>query len=665
MLRGAILILFAIRVTWTHPAEEIHLPDIAPTSPQAINNLQVAESQHQPRLIANAQANDLEKTIAEVQQLIKENPSYPKLTRGEIIDIIENLTRTDPEVAKKFNRNNGKKAIMVVMPYTPNGNEMEDLYTKPPVTHIIGNSSTTKKPDVKKEHQVKKKPFVEVENLPLADLFPNIQTNSPLEDAIPVVKPLPPPNKPLRRRRPELTTPASLTTTTTVSTTLSTTPERRTYKRRRTTTTTPVPHYYNHRYPDEDPPIFENKKIVPNSGLTVVNAPDLAVEEAPITKKPVPQKSRRRTTRKPIVEVINVPGDLRNVIKDLELGPNDLDLQKTHAVTTRSTAATFTTPPTPLSSTAIPDVSNVADTLTPEMKDLLMNFGLIPNPNEKIPEEKPKESYSVQPERVEIDPEAYVGFKPLPDTAPTSDDMEAFLASFGLGRSARKQKSASPSEPAEDGYNLDMIPESLRGVISDIGLKQKQDRRLRSDDVQKVIDKHVFNPEETNAATEDELKKLNKLLDVIRQLEKQQNGTSSMEDMKQADIDNIKELVNSLNNDKFVPLDEQSAPNPLNFDYGVSKNEVKRQENSSAPEEASKQESPSISDLEASFGGAKEVEPAATTLPPPATPKYNGFYTLVDWNTFLDIDNQKGRRVNLRFQPKVGDPKRFLSVSVP
>ncbi|KAH0821735.1 hypothetical protein MTP99_013964 [Tenebrio molitor] len=42
-----------------------------------------------------------------------------------------------------------------------------------------------------------------------------------------------------------------------------------------------------------------------------------------------------------------------------------------------------------------------------------------------------------------------------------------------------------------------------------------------------------------------------------------------------------------------------------------------------------------------------------------------GFYFLLDWNSFLDIDDQLGRRVNLRFQPKVGDPKRFLSVSVP
>lgn len=649
MLSGLLLLSLVIQVSWCYPSDaEVRLP-----STQALkSSSETSEGQKRPRSIDKSETavNNLEKTIAEVEELIKSNPGYPKLTRGEIIDLIENLTASDPALAKKFGnvRENGKRALMVVMPFTPDGkNEMSDIYTKPPVTHIIGTTSSTTVPP-KKEHIKKKKPFAEVENIPLADLFPNIQTNSPLEDAIPVVKPLPPPNKPLRRRRPELTTPASFTT----STTSKPTTGRRTQMRRRTTT--PVPQYLNHKYPEEERRTTEEPKVVPNSGLTVINAPNLSAEASNVVKKPTRKPShKRRTTQKPFIEVINVPGDLKNVIRDLEISEalnsekyyNDQSVSKS---TTPSTTTTVTT------STAIPDVSSVADNLTPEMRDLLMSFGLIPNPNEaSLPL---KENIPLEPEVPEVNSDSYAGFKPMPDNAPSRDDMEALLASFGLGRSARIQKTSTPT-PEGDGFNLDMIPESFKGVVEDIGLKGKQSRRLRTSTVQKVQDKHVFNPEENAYASEDELKKLNKLLDMIKLLEKL-NSTDSVEEMKGIDIESLKELVGSLNNDKFVSLDEQGAPDPLNYDTGLIKNEVKRQESTTA--KAATEEKPSVADLEDSFGGTN----AETTTSRPA-PKHNGFYYLVDWNTFLDIDNQKGKRVNLRFQPKVGDPKRFLSVSVP
>lgn len=63
------------------------------------------------------------------------------------------------------------------------------------------------------------------------------------------------------------------------------------------------------------------------------------------------------------------------------------------------------------------------------------------------------------------------------------------------------------------------------------------------------------------------------------------------------------------------------------------------------------------------LGGSSEA--ATEALPETTTVKRSGFYYLLDWNTFFEIDDQKGKRVNLRFQPKVGDPKRFFSVNVP
>lgn len=78
--------------------------------------------------------------------MLKANPTLPRLTRGEILDLLENITKTDMEKNTLKNTNQeakerDPKAIMVVMPYTPsNGNDgsIQELYTKPPVTHIVG-----------------------------------------------------------------------------------------------------------------------------------------------------------------------------------------------------------------------------------------------------------------------------------------------------------------------------------------------------------------------------------------------------------------------------------------------------------------------------------------------------------------------------------------------
>ncbi|KAI5638912.1 hypothetical protein NE865_08478 [Phthorimaea operculella] len=71
----------------------------------------------------------------------------------------------------------------------------------------------------------------------------------------------------------------------------------------------------------------------------------------------------------------------------------------------------------------------------------------------------------------------------------------------------------------------------------------------------------------------------------------------------------------------------------------------------------------SITDLEDSFGGAAPEQPGDSVLPPP---KKNGFYWMLDWNSFLEVgDEDNPRRVNIRFEPKLGDPQMFIPVTVP
>lgn len=634
-----LLLLLTSSTITSHPTNTVSLPDITPTIAQEINDLQAESVRKQIRSVANAEAtvNNIEKTVAEVEELIKSNPHYPKLTRGEILDLLENITKHDPDVAKTVSgsdREDGKRALMVVMPFTPgNKNQMADLYTKQPVTHIIGGepfkaaTTTTKTPAIKEE-----KPISNVESLPITDLFPDLKkdviaTPKPTRleeiEGIPeLVKPLPQSHKPLRRRRPELTTPKTFED---ISSTASTPLQSSTF-------TIEAARYPNHKYSEDAP----HKEVIPLGGMTVISAPNLAG----VTKKVLKTRKRITTTTTTEKTVEDVP-EIQN-----------FQSTDTHVISSVVGLPTTTTTVKPLT---LPDISNVAENLSPEMRELLTSFGLLPNTNnDDKPTTLKQEIAHPEPQTAEVKPESYVGFKPLPDDAPSRDDMASFLASFGLGRNSRKHKSSTTAKP-ESELNFDVVPEQFKSVMSDIGLVQREAKKIREEDKSK----NVVVEKDDDYVSEDELRKLNKLLEAIKLLEKL-NDTATDEELKGVDVSSLKELVGSLNNEKMVPLDEQGAPDPLKYDYGLSKNEVKRQQ--FTQEDTSKQK---LADLEASFGGSSEA-PTATLPPPTEEPrKKSGFYYLVDWNSFFDIDNQKGKRVNLRFQPKVGDPKRFLSVSVP
>lgn len=104
--------------------------------------------------------------------------------------------------------------------------------------------------------------------------------------------------------------------------------------------------------------------------------------------------------------------------------------------------------------------------------------------------------------------------------------------------------------------------------------------------------------------------------------------------------------------DKFQILETGDAKNTIR---------LKRQEDKNATAEG-----PSIKDLEESFGG--NSHDAEVKQDAPTTPR-TGFYFLLDWNSFLELDNMEDgadrRRVSLQFRPKVGDPSRFLPITVP
>ncbi|KAL0829405.1 hypothetical protein ABMA28_004179 [Loxostege sticticalis] len=86
-----------------------------------------------------------------------------------------------------------------------------------------------------------------------------------------------------------------------------------------------------------------------------------------------------------------------------------------------------------------------------------------------------------------------------------------------------------------------------------------------------------------------------------------------------------------------------------------------KSENSPSADSAAADSGASIADLEDSFGGAAPEQPGDSELPPP---RKNGFYWMLDWNSFLEVGDGD-TKVNIRFEPKLGDPQMFIPVNVP
>lgn len=88
----------------------------------------------------------INRTIDEVERLIKAEPSLPRLSRSQIVDILHNITSSDIdsyEESVEKARSDYQKALMVVLPYNSkdtHGGDLKDLYTKPPMVQVIPDS---------------------------------------------------------------------------------------------------------------------------------------------------------------------------------------------------------------------------------------------------------------------------------------------------------------------------------------------------------------------------------------------------------------------------------------------------------------------------------------------------------------------------------------------
>jgi hypothetical protein len=434
------------------------------------------------------------------------------------------------------------------------------------------------------------------------------------------------------------------------------------------------------------------------------------------------------TTQKPVMR-----DDVKEILESIGLFPNK---ERQDGVTETPSTTTTTT-------TATPDVAAAAESLSSEMKDLLISFGLLPSANDIQ-----QGSDSVNAEYVEspvVDPISYLSFKPLPlstnhnkedkeDKQMMSSDMKEFLASFGLVptsdsdegysgkgsfsehgsfRRFRSQKAVKMdannssnittnkpdlnSNATMSYINTDMLTDEMKDILENLGFLPFPNLTVRKTN---PGEGHIFNPSSHLASlhpTKEEVQRLKKLLDTIKKLMKE-NGTITQDeiDALNASISIIlppatvkhdnktthsaRDLANILpvlfaQENKSVPLDHmKDAPDPLSLEELVlltddDKNEVKRQQssNETTTEATNQDKGPSLTDLADSFGGSAETTPGEVSvndaLP---TKKPNGLYFLLDWNTFLDVGEEgNSRRVNLRFNPRLGNRRDFLPVTVP
>ncbi|XP_052748605.1 uncharacterized protein LOC113518644 [Galleria mellonella] len=131
------------------------------------------------------------------------------------------------------------------------------------------------------------------------------------------------------------------------------------------------------------------------------------------------------------------------------------------------------------------------------------------------------------------------------------------------------------------------------------------------------------------------------------------NPLDSVIDKLNADSEPNKRQINASieisNNETTKPIDASDK------DIAVTTDAAQSMDSEAADTGAS------ITDLEDSFGGAAPEKPGDSELPPP---KKNGFYWMLDWNSFLEVGDGD-TKVNIRFEPKLGDPQMFIPVNVP
>ncbi|XP_037039063.1 uncharacterized protein LOC119076424 isoform X2 [Bradysia coprophila] len=648
-------------------------------SPNDINDL---EQEHVKRAMS-----DVATTIKEVQKLLETDPTLPRLTRGEIEELFENVTKEEYEKSlRQGDRDRAKhmRALMLVLPYNTNNNsDLQELYTRPPVTRVVNDGAKTQKLQTI---------VVQPEDVDPKSSGKNATTYKP---TLVIRRPSTPRPTTFHPKSPLIQRPVATTTTTTTSTTTTSIPS----------AASKLPTYTA----DRPPAPFKTQPIIRE------NVKDLLATIG-LTQELVPT-----TTPKP-----EMTEELKELLKSFGLLTNEEPPKHVGAVETIQEEFE------PIASSLIRDEPtyvnefqplpspkyrmNPGPELTPydyqsfkplpipeespvdgDMEEFLKSFGLfdgnVRGKKSLHMEEDANTQYPLEMLSATERP-TYVKMEKMPEVSVDflAPDLISVLENIGITNVKTNREKSYDRGLLK--YDLSMADNSIRRSsehIDDETYIDNANKRRQPEDV-------TMRMANNQALTDEDFGKLQQLLETIKKLDKL-NATLTDEEIESLNLNNFN-LSESLL--------AQMGPNPIdNTEFDDRKNEVKRQSDETTdspnpfrftldlqatteeyngkgdflnltsvattaePEAETTEvaktstttttstEEPRRNGLEDSFGSLDPV--TEEPLPPP---RRNGFYFLADWNSFLEVGEDPDKVV-VRFDPKVGDPSRFLKVTVP
>ncbi|KFB39571.1 hypothetical protein ZHAS_00007019 [Anopheles sinensis] len=658
--------------------------------PRDVNDLGVDQ--------ARKAMHDVHETIAEVQRLLALDPSLPRLTRGEIEELFENVTKeefTKSLRAGDHSRAQHMRALMLVLPYHANNMSPENLqqiYTRPPVTRIVDGVTSQQ---------------------------PRPVGNGPLPPArlIATTTSQPPPPEVTTRAR--STTPYSFP----VTTIRFTTP-------RPTTFHPTLPERMGLRQEEVNELLAsiglsassEEVSLPPTFRPMPTTAEPPSTEAATTTTTPFPTTEESSSAKAGInVDDPKVAQELKDLLRSFGLLKDDSDNS--------------------IGLAPLPGVENLAD---------IQPAALVLHEPLKVEESTPtieEPTTTKAPEggltQAKVKPDDYVAFKPLPSgisgssDKPIDEELDVLLKSFGLlGAGPRNKKSMHPAvegvtvreKPAVmksmPAINPDFVAPQLMPVLGTLGIQMQSSTGeepapapvfRRREKTARKLDPPTVHDEDQAArlrVSNEDYRKLEQLWQTVKQLEKLNENLT----------DDSLDALNPQHYNLSPSLLAQQGPDPL--DGGDTRdrlNEIKKRQQpatSTAEDSNGTGDSPTRFSLELNTtnGTASEViedakddqqvptttdsteDSTSTTqsttttttttesarnaallhdsfpshdlagdpvdeepLPPP---RRTGFYFLYDWNTFLEV-GEEPNKVVIRYNPQAGDPSRFLPVNVP
>ncbi|EAT39368.1 AAEL008831-PA [Aedes aegypti] len=525
---------------------------------------------------------DVQQTIAEVQRLLAKDPTLPRLTRGEIEELFENVTRE--ELAKSLregdqNRAQHMRALMLVLPYNTNNmspENIQNMYTLPPVTKVVQNEVVPRKQTLPK-------------------IIPTKMTATTARTT-------------QRKRKPATETTEAASTTAVPITTIR--------------FTTPKPTTFHPALPN----------VIRDEAKPAQTKPAI-VSTTPITEVPVTVMEYVTKPIEPVTE--NAPVKFEIPISTTEDAVKNSEISKILASLGFGDGVPPTFRPLPVEMTTPAGIADIiAELTTPttespskedeELRMLLRSFGLLNDnrnsvglnplgdPLALIPETltEVQPSHLIQSEDLKVEelepaapamakpdikPDDYVAFKPLPSDAPKLDEgLDALLKSFGIIDNGDRQEKSLKAESSTISsvsnaattemeempmIDKDLVVPQMASLLDNLGIQtMKKDRNGRkltsSKDFEGTEMKSngvAFRPKKKSEKPEkfvnEDYRKLEQLWETIRELEKL-NPNLTEESLESLNLKNFN-LSESL---------LSQGPNPLES-YDINRiNDIKKRQ---------------------------------------------------------------------------------------